>query len=215
MALNRGPPLVSSLKDSSLYNSLRQSAFDLIQTILVSDAAVLISSLLSSCPPPSPARSIFNELNDDDDDARLLFSVDAEEKNDSSWKDFSMQSKIASLDFGEWMCIPMLWIDVLVDINPLVLPVSFWKAVFWAQSRFSMVEPEINSEGALPVRTWLSSSEISATFGWKLPTGSDDGGDEKEQKNSIKVSTMSLPLIRAFIRLTVLLVRYVIINIYI
>lgn len=142
-----------------------------------------------------------NELNDDKDDVRFLFAVDAEE-NDSSWKDFSVQSKIASLDFGEWMCIPMLWIDVLVDINPLVLPVSFWKAVFWARSRFSMVEPEINSEMAVPVRTWLSSSEISVTFGWKLPTGSNDGGDEKEQKNSMKVSTMSLPLIRAFSRFT-------------
>ncbi|PON78563.1 P-loop containing nucleoside triphosphate hydrolase [Parasponia andersonii] len=197
-----GPPLVSSLKDSSLHNSLRQPAFDLIQTILVSDAAVLISSLLSSFPPPSPGRSISNELNDDEDDVRLLFAVDAEEKNDSSWRDFGMQSKIASLDFGEWMCIPMLWIDVLVDINPLVLPVSFWKAVFWARSRFSMVEPETNSEMTIPVRAWLLSSEISSTFGWRLPTGSDDGGDEKDQKNSIKVSTMSLALIRAFTRLT-------------
>ncbi|XP_030499717.2 uncharacterized protein LOC115715063 isoform X1 [Cannabis sativa] len=198
-----GPPLVSSLKDSSLHNSLRQPAIDLIQTILVSDAAVLISSLLSSCPPPSPGRGFSNELNDDEDDnIRLLFSEDVEEKYDSSWSDFSKQSKIVSLDFGEWMCIPMLWIDVLADINPLVLPPSFWKAVFWARSRFSMVESELNSELAVPVRTWLLSSEISTTFGWKLPTGSDDGGDVKEQKNSIKVSTMSLSLIRAFIRLT-------------
>ncbi|XP_062110921.1 uncharacterized protein LOC133822564 isoform X2 [Humulus lupulus] len=198
-----GPPLVSSLKDSSLHNSLRQPAIDLIQTILVSDAAVLISSLLSSCPPPRPGRGFSNELNDDEEDnIRLLFSMDVEEKHDSSWSDFSKQSKIVSLDFGEWMCIPMLWIDVLADISPLVLPTSFWKAVFWARSRFSMVGSDLNSEMAVPVRTWLLSSEISASFGWKLPTGSDDGGDVKEQKNSIKVSTMSLSLIRAYIRLT-------------
>lgn len=199
LALDRGPPLVSSLKDYSLHNSLRQPALDLIQTVLVSDAAVLISSLMSCCPPPSPERSTLRELTDvDDDDVRLL-AVDAEE-DESSWKDFSVQGKIASLDFREWMCIPMLWTDVLVDINPSVLPTSFSKAVFWARSRFSMVEPEIGPEMALPVRTWLSSSEISTTFGWKVPTGSNDGGDE-DRKNSIKVSTMLHPLIQAFNRL--------------
>lgn len=199
MALDRGPPLVSSLKDYSLHDSLRQPALDLIQTVLVSDAAALVSSLLSCCRPPSPGRSSSHELTDDEDDVRLLV-VDTEEKDESSWKDFSVQSKIASKDFREWMCIPMLWTDVLVEINPVVLPTSFSKAVFWARSRFSMVEPEISPEMALPVRTWLSSCEIAATFGWKVPTGSDDGGDEKDRKNSIKVSTMLLPLIRALNR---------------
>ncbi|EXC33624.1 hypothetical protein L484_013821 [Morus notabilis] len=187
-------------QDYSLHNSLRQPALDLIQTVLVSDAAVLISSLLSCCPPPSPERSTLHELTDDDDDDVGLLAMDAEE-DESSWKDFSVQGKIASLDFREWMCIPMLWTDVLVDINPSVLPTSFSKAVFWARSRFTMVEPEIGPEMALPVRTWLSSSEISPTFGWKVPTGSNDGGDE-DRKNSIKVSTMLHPLIRAFNRLT-------------
>ncbi|TXG64626.1 hypothetical protein EZV62_011620 [Acer yangbiense] len=53
--------------------------------------------------------------------------------------------------------------DVDVDIDPSILPVSFSKAVFWARSRFSIVEPEITAEMALNVRTWLASS----TFGWK------------------------------------------------
>ncbi|XP_048318227.2 uncharacterized protein LOC107428153 isoform X1 [Ziziphus jujuba] len=199
-----GPSLVLSLKDSSLHNSLRQPAFDLIQTIMVSDAACLASSILSCCPPLSIERRMSSELNcdeDDEDNGRPpSFAVDAEEKDDSCWKDFSKQSKITSLEFREWMCIPMLWIDVLIDINPSVLPISFSKAVFWARTRFSMVDPESSSEMAIPVRTWLSSSatDISTTFGWKVPTGSDDGGDGKESKNSIKVSTMSLPLIRTF-----------------
>ena len=42
-----GPPFVSSLKDSSLHSSLRQPAFDLIQTIIVSDATALIYSVLN------------------------------------------------------------------------------------------------------------------------------------------------------------------------
>ncbi|KAK1591385.1 hypothetical protein Q3G72_006782 [Acer saccharum] len=53
--------------------------------------------------------------------------------------------------------------------------------MFWARSRFSIVEPEITAEMALNVRTWLASSttEISSTFGSKVPTGCDDGGEGK------------------------------------
>lgn len=200
MMFHRGPPLVLSLKDSSLHNSLRQPAFDLIEAILVSDAAVLINSVFRCSPALNTGRSRGCESDNDKDNFGLVSSVLSEEKDNNSWKDFSVQSKIVSVDFADWMCIPMLWIDVLVDINPLVLPVSFSKAVFWARTRFSMVESEINSELEMPVRTWLSSCEISAAFGWKAPTGSNDGGDVKEQKNSVKVSTLMLPLVRAYNR---------------
>lgn len=196
----RGPSLVSSLKDSSLHNSLRQPAFDLIQTIVVSDAAVLVSTVLNTHLNLCSERSMSYELNDEDDEG-LPFAENTEEQDNSSWSEFSIQSKIASREFREWMCIPMLWIDVLADINPSVLPISFSKAVLWARSRFPMVEPATGAETALPVRTWLSSSsaEISSTFGWKVPTGSDDGGDVVS-KNAIKASTMPLPLIRTFNR---------------
>ncbi|KAM0959526.1 hypothetical protein ACFX15_024098 [Malus domestica] len=197
-----GPSLVSSLKDSSLHNSLRQPAFDLIQTIMVSDAAVLVSTVLNAHLNLCSERSMSYELNDEDDEG-LPFAENTEEQDNSSWSEFSIQSKIASREFREWMCIPMLWIDVLADINPSVLPISFSKAVLWARSRFPMVEPVTGGETALPVRTWLSSysAEISSTFGWKLPTGSDDCGDVVS-KNAIKASTMPLPLIRTFNRLT-------------
>ncbi|KAK7841514.1 putative helicase magatama 3 [Quercus suber] len=194
-----GPSLVSSLKDSSLHSSLRQPAFDLIQTIIVSDASALITSVLNSCTPWSIDRSMYNDLNDAEP-----FVPDVEEEDNSSWSEFGAQSKISSREFREWMCIPMLWIDVLVEIDPSVFPISFSKAVFWARSRFPMVEPESSEEMALPVRTWLSSSAtvISNSFGWKIPTGSDDGGEGKESKNSVKVSSMCLPLVRTFNRLT-------------
>lgn len=96
----------------------------------------------------------------------------------------------------------MLWLDVLVDINPSILPISFSKAVVWARSRFALVEPERSAEMEVSVKNWLSSSakEVSSSFGWKVPTGSDDGGDGKESQNSMKVSTMCIPLIRTFKR---------------
>lgn len=200
--MDRGPFLVSSLKDSSLHSSLRQPAFDLIQTIIVSDAATLITSMLNSTRPLSTETIISLEMSDDEDNQKFQFAPDVEEKDNSSWSEFSALSRITSQEFRTWMCIPMLWIDVLVDISPSVLPVSFSKAVFWARSRFSVVEPESNAEMALDIRTWLSSSatEISSTFGWKVPTGCDDGGGGKVSKNSIEVSTMCLPLIRVFKR---------------
>nr|KYP50402.1 putative helicase DDB-G0274399 [Cajanus cajan] len=129
-----GPALVSSLKDSSLHNSLRQPAFDLIQTIIVSDATALIYSVLNCRTTPSTDSGMANEV------------IELDDENDDIW-----------------------------------LP--------------NMV---------LPSRSFLSSyaAEISSSFGWKVPTGSDDGGDGNKSKNSVEVLTMSFPLLRTFIRLT-------------
>ncbi|OMO65548.1 putative helicase MAGATAMA 3 [Corchorus olitorius] len=197
-----GPSLVSCLKDSSLHSSLQQPAFDLVQTIIVSDATALITSVLNSSTVSSIGRDTLIEL-DDEEENELSFTQDVEEKNISCWSEFSAQGKIASREYKDWMCIPMLWIDVLVEIDPPILPLSFSKAVLWARSRFPMVEPENSTELALDIRGWLSSSaaEISSTFGWKVPTGSDDGGG-KESKNSMRLSTMCLPLVKTFNRLT-------------
>lgn len=193
---------MSSLKDSSLHSSLRQPAFELIQSIIVSDAAALIHSMLDGCIVPLSNESNMNYNCDVPGEENILIFA-PNEMDDNCWGGFSLQSNIISTEFKQWMCIPMLWIDVLVDIDPLVLPVSFSKAIFWARSRFSMVESETTAEGELPLRTWISSSsfEISSSLGWKVPTGSDDGGDGKESKNSLKVCTMLLPLIKTFNRL--------------
>ncbi|XVF23314.1 hypothetical protein REPUB_Repub13aG0026900 [Reevesia pubescens] len=198
-----GPSLVSSLKDSSLHSSLRQPAFDLILTILVSDAAALITSMLKCSTATSISKNTSIGLDDEEEDNELPFTQDVEEKDISCWSEFSAVGQITSREYREWMCIPMLWIDVLVDIDPLVLPISFSKAVLWARSRFPLVESENSAELALDIRGWLSSSaaEISSTFGWKVPTGSDDGG-VKESKNAMRLSTMCIPLIKTFNRST-------------
>lgn len=192
---------MSSLKDSSLHTSLRQPAFELIQSVIVSDAAALIHSMLDSCIVPLSNESNMNYNFDVAEDENILIFAPSE-MDDNCWGGFSQQSNIISTEFKQWMCVPMLWIDVLVDIDPFILPMSFSKAVFWARSRFSMVESETPTECELPLRTWILSSsfEISSSLGWKVPTGSDDGGDGQESKNSLKVCTMLLPLIKTFIR---------------
>ncbi|CAH1429552.1 unnamed protein product [Lactuca virosa] len=197
-----GPSLLASLKDSSLYSSLRQPALDLIQTIIVSDASALVSSILHCQIHKIVDRNIIDFKDEDENEG--LFADDTEEKDTSCWNGFSQQSQTTSSEYGAWMCIPMLWFDVLVEIDPVILPISFSKAVLWGLSRFSMVEPETIADMALPVGSWLTTRapEVSCLFGWKAPSGSDDGGDGKESKNSVKVSTMCIPLIRTFRRFT-------------
>ncbi|KAJ4958297.1 hypothetical protein NE237_025408 [Protea cynaroides] len=194
-----GPSLLGSLKDSSLHNSLRQPAFDLIQSIIVSDAAALITLLFECHSPLDDNISMSADFNDDEDE--LPFSHDVEEKDNSCWSEFNVQSKLTSRDCRDWMCIPLLWFEVFVKVDPSVLPILFSKAVIWAVSRFSMVEPE-DSNMTLSVRDWLSSyaGTISASFEWEVPTGSDHGGDGKESNNSVKASAMCLTLIKAFKR---------------
>ncbi|XP_048504294.1 uncharacterized protein LOC104908674 isoform X3 [Beta vulgaris subsp. vulgaris] len=196
-----GPSLISSLKDLTLHTCLRQPAIDLIQTIIVSDATALLSSLLH-CQSRTDDCSISFESSEETDDIDSC-SVVAEEKHVCCWNEFTFQSKIVCQEYTEWMCVPMLWFDVLAEMESSILPLSVAKAVLWALSRFPMVEPENSSELSLPVKTWLSSSaaEVATFLGWKCPTGSDDTGDGKTSKNSVRVSTMCIPLIRTFRRL--------------
>ncbi|KAL5699448.1 hypothetical protein ACHQM5_030351 [Ranunculus cassubicifolius] len=183
-----GPSLICSLRDSSLHDSLRQPAFDLIHTIIVSDSAALV------------ACSMTVDLNDDEDE--LPFFHDVEEKDSSCWSEFSFQNKLTTKDCRDWMCVPMLWFDVLVETNISVFPISFSKAVLWALSRFSMIELESSIEMDLSVRDWLSSYAGNISFTWEVPTGSDDGGAGKVSKNSIKTSAMFIPLVKTFKRMT-------------
>ncbi|GAB2247771.1 hypothetical protein Droror1_Dr00007653 [Drosera rotundifolia] len=197
-----GPSVISSLKDVSLHTSLRQPAIDLIQTIIVSDAAALVSSLFHRQISPGTGRHLFLEATEDSDDGFSL-PTGNEEKDGCCWNEFSFQGQIAGGEYSEWLCTPMLWYDILVEMEPSVLPISVSKAVLWALSHLCLVEPEKNSETTLPAKVWISSNapELSSYLGWKSPTGSNDGGDGKEMKNSVRVSTMCLPLIRAFKKL--------------
>ncbi|EFH69180.1 hypothetical protein ARALYDRAFT_312653 [Arabidopsis lyrata subsp. lyrata] len=195
-----GMSLEALRDDSSLHISLRQPAIDLVQAILVSDATALLASLLRN----KTGKYMGDEMQSDDDDSNLPFSHIAEDVSDRSWSDFTQQSKITLGECKEWMCIPMLWITTLTNTNLLNLPVSLSQAVFWARSRFCLVESEKNDEMTVDIETWLSSSavEIKGTLGWKVATGSDDGGPGKESKNSVTVSKMCLTLIRTLKRLT-------------
>ncbi|GFS31579.1 P-loop containing nucleoside triphosphate hydrolases superfamily protein [Actinidia rufa] len=127
----QGPSLVSSLKDSSLHSSLRQPAFDLIQTILVSDAAVLVTSMLDCHTPPIISKSTSFELNDEDEDEGLCLLMIVKRRMIVVWNEFSVQSRFTSQEFfGEWMSIPMLGHYVFVEIDPLNLSCIVFQGCF-------------------------------------------------------------------------------------
>ncbi|XP_038985729.1 uncharacterized protein LOC103713146 isoform X2 [Phoenix dactylifera] len=195
-----GPSLVSSLKDSSLHSSLRQPAFDLINTIMISDASALISLKLQYHSVSKDNMSISADFFDDEDE--LHFSHDIEEKDYSCWNFFGIQSKLTSRECKEWTCVPALWFDALIKVDPSILPISFSKAVFWALAHISMLESMSSVELSLSVDNWLSSyaGEISSSLMWEVPNGSDDGGDGNETRNSVKASSMCILLIRTFKR---------------
>ncbi|KZV27524.1 hypothetical protein F511_04575 [Dorcoceras hygrometricum] len=199
-----GPSIVSSLKDLSLHSSLRQPAIDLIQAVVVSDASAFLSLIMNGQFHSGDTLVVRNYCEDDGEEG-VLSALDINEGDAGCWKEFTLQHKIISQVDGSWMCAPMLWFDVLAEIDPSFLPLSFSKAIFLALSRFSLIEPENSTVMTLSLKNWLANcaSEISYLFGWKLPSGCDDGGDGTESKNSIRISTMCIPLLRTFKRLMI------------
>lgn len=183
--------MISSLKDSSLHSSLRQPAFDLINTIIISDASALMS-LKSKFNDAFHIRANVPQISLDDEDDQL-FSYDVEEKDNSCWSEFGIQNKLTSLVCAEWACIPMLWFEALTKVDPSMLPISFSKAVFWALSHISLLEFGSIIEFSSSIEEFLSlnAREILSSFGWEIPTGSDDGGDGKESRNSVRASSMA------------------------
>lgn len=192
--------MISSLKDTSLHSSLRQPAFDLINILIISDASALISFKLNY--ESVTEGDVSNSVMFVDDDDELLFTHDAEEKGYSCWNDFSVLNKLTCRGCKDWTCVPLLWYLIMVQLEPFKLPIAFSKAVFWALSHISVLEPGLGTESSVPVNDWLSShtGEISSTFSWQVPNGADDGGSGKECINTLKVSQFCTLLLRIFKR---------------
>ncbi|KAI4387118.1 hypothetical protein MLD38_004973 [Melastoma candidum] len=197
-----GPSLISSIKDTSLHPSLRQPALDLVQTIIVSDAAALASVAMTALARHNPDEPV-TELAEAEDEGIFLKPSVTEEGN--TWLlNSSLQGIDVARDFEGWMSIPMVWVDVLVQVDVSLLPISFWKSVLWARSCLSLIEPVTSVESSVNLQDWLSSSasEILDSFGWKFPTGCDDGSDRKLLKNSVEVANKFLLLVKVFNRLS-------------
>uniref|UniRef100_A0A0E0M2X1 Uncharacterized protein n=1 Tax=Oryza punctata TaxID=4537 RepID=A0A0E0M2X1_ORYPU len=181
-----GPSLIGSLKDKSLHNSLRQPALDLINILVISDASALISFKMKyeSFTKGDVSHSV---IFVDDDDELPVF-CDAEEMDYGCWNDFNVLYKLTCRECKDWRCVPLLWYLIMVQLEPSELPMAFSKAVFWALSHISVLEPGVSTESSVPVNDWLSShaGEVLPTFSWQVPNGADDGGLGKECINTLK-----------------------------
>jgi senataxin len=189
-----------------LHTSLRQPAFDLINILIVSDASALISFKLKyESTSMGDARSSIIFMDDEDE---LPFADDTAEKEYGCWNDFSVLNKLTFRGCKDWTCVPLLWYLVMVQLEPSKLPITFSKAVFWALSHISVLEPGLAVESSLPVNDWLSShaGELSSAFSWQVPNGADDGGGGKDCINTLKVSKFGTLLMRIFKRLVHLLI---------
>jgi hypothetical protein len=185
----RGPSLVSFLKDTTLHKSLRQPAFDLINSIIISDACALVSKRLSLTKGDGAS------LDDEEEDTS--FSKDTE-SDSSCWTEFCSQWNLTSRECSQWRCIPLLWYTAMFQVDPINLPMSFSMAIFWVLSRASVADLSSSNERmSQSVDEWLVShvGEISWCFQWEIPSGSNDGGDGKESKNSVEVAAATCTLL--------------------
>ncbi|EEE69980.1 hypothetical protein OsJ_29879 [Oryza sativa Japonica Group] len=181
-----GPSLIGSLKDKSLHNSLRQPALDLINILIISDASALISFKMKY--ESFTKGDVINSVIFVDDDDELPVFCDAEEMDYGCWNDFNVLYKLTCRECKDWRCVPLLWYLIMVQLEPSELPMAFSKAVFWALSHISVLEPGVSTESSVPVNDWLSShaGEVLPTFSWQVPNGADDGGVGKECINTLK-----------------------------
>ncbi|KAF8694890.1 hypothetical protein HU200_037991 [Digitaria exilis] len=198
-----GPSLISSIEDTSLHSSLRQPALGLIYIITISDASALISYKLKY--ESVKKDNVSNSVMFVDDDDKLPFSHDTEDKSQSCWNDFSVLSNLASRECKDWKCIPLLWYLTMIQLEPSKLPIAFSKAVLWGLSHISVFEPGLATESLVPVNAWLSSHavDVSSTFTWQVPNGADDGGGGKDCINTLKVSQFCALLLIIFKRLAI------------
>lgn len=171
-------------------------AFDLIYTIVISDAAALMHIKLKN--NASLVTDLAN-LVEDDDESHLFVDV---ENDCSCWGEFSEQSKLISRECNEWMCVPLLWVDALIAVDPSTFPLALSKALFWSLSRVSLLEPLTSAEMELSLNDWLSSyaKELSCYLAWQVLSGCDDGGDGNWSENSVKASAVSSSLIKTLKR---------------
>lgn len=194
--------MIGSLKDKSLHNSLRQPALDLINILIISDASALISFKMKY--ESFTKGDVINSVIFVDDDDELPVFCDAEEMDYGCWNDFNVLYKLTCRECKDWRCVPLLWYLIMVQLEPSELPMAFSKAVFWALSHISVLEPGVSTESSVPVNDWLSShaGEVLPTFSWQVPNGADDGGVGKECINTLKVSQSCTLLLKIFKRLT-------------
>ncbi|KAL3682269.1 hypothetical protein R1sor_000291 [Riccia sorocarpa] len=186
-----GPPLVATLKDVSLIKSVRQSAVDLIQSILVADAAALASVTIQQLSSQNVRKYTLDVGDDDFDSVFEDESPTGEGEMVAGVKySVSFSSVTRSVEACEdWSCVPLLWMEALSETVPASVPGSFTKAVMWGLSRLSVIDTEGTSgqNNVLVSGDGVACSDaILTAFKWVKPKGYDDGAAGEGCLNAVK-----------------------------
>lgn len=201
-----GPPLVATLKDPFLIPSLKQSATDLIQSIIVADAASLaaVSARRASLHNAVERYSLDSDDNDADETAEEAADKKAEGEEEEARYWLSFLSVTRSVEACEqWLCLPLLWADVLNGIIPIHLPLSVTKGIMWALSRLSIIDLEARAspKDVVVVSDGLAcSTTLSVAFRWVKPQGCEDGASGEGCANAVKAEAHHEELIGLFKR---------------
>lgn len=89
--------------------------------------------------------------------------------------------------WNNWLCAPILWVEILGKDLPSDLPESFSQAVMWASSRLCTIycKDQLTSKPS-DFPEVVSSKSIASSLIWETPKGCDDGADGKLCPNTLK-----------------------------
>ncbi|CAM6095945.1 unnamed protein product [Calypogeia fissa] len=199
-----GPPLVATLKDTSLIPSVKQSATDLIQSIIVADAAALAAVFMRQASAVQNFDNYYSLGGNDNDEDETAEEASDKARNglDSKcWVSFLAVTR--SVEASEqWFCLPLLWLDVLNGIMPRNLPSSFTKGIMWALSRLSMIDLEGLATPKDLVVTSIDevscSRDLFVAFMWVKPKGCEDGASGVGCVNAVKTAAHCDELVGLF-----------------
>ncbi|MCO5611008.1 hypothetical protein L7F22_065256 [Adiantum nelumboides] len=175
-----GPSLLESARDTQLYDSLRRPAVQLLETIIIADSVVL--SYLHSRGSESKSSFPLNTFEPLEAVAENELGGNISYLNEHKTLDKLVDS------CTNWLCAPILWVEILEKVLPSDLPETFSQAVLWASSRLSLAsEGELASRDVQPNqhRKVGFPDTIVRSLVWETPKGCDDGADGKICPNSV------------------------------
>ena len=171
---------------------MRQPAVHLLEIIIVADSVVLASLHSKS----TEISDNFIDINDEDVDSLNKQSETMLENN--TFGEYKRLDKLTE-ERNNWLCAPILWIEILGKVLPSDLPGSFSLAVAWASARMFLVSnANLNLYGnCLPNRypEVTSSKALSLSLVWETPKGCDDGADGRLGPNVLRVSSHGSQLV--------------------
>jgi hypothetical protein len=160
---------------------VRQPAVHLLEIIIVADSVVLASLHSQS----TDLRDNFIDISAEDVDD--LNKQSETMVGNNALGEYKRLDKLSE-ERDNWLCAPILWIEILGKVLPTDLPSSFSLAAAWASARMFLVSSLSGNYLPDTYPEVSSSKALSLSLIWETPKGCDDGADGRLSPNALKVS---------------------------